>query len=151
MENLDLTQILKDCPKGTKLYSPMAGFVTYEGQEDRKEYPIVIKELDGWAFCLTKDGKYVNCYEAECVLFPSRENRDWSTFKVEQPKFEPFQKVLVRDNNEEGWKPMFYSHYHSGTDYPHYCIGGDSFRYCIPYEGNEALLGTTDDPKVKED
>ena len=28
-ENIDLTKILKDCPKGTKLYTPIWGYVTF--------------------------------------------------------------------------------------------------------------------------
>ena len=29
-ENIDLTKIVKDCPKGTKLYSPISGEVYFK-------------------------------------------------------------------------------------------------------------------------
>ena len=38
-ENIDLTKILKNCPKGFKLYSPLFGEVVFEGISD-VEYPI---------------------------------------------------------------------------------------------------------------
>ena len=39
-ENIDLTKILKDCPKGTKLYSPVFGKVELKVIGDNK-YPII--------------------------------------------------------------------------------------------------------------
>lgn len=45
------------------------------------------------------------------------------------------------------WMCDFYSHYDNETEY-HFCVGG-RYECCIPYEGNEKLLGTTDEPKTK--
>lgn len=58
----------------------------------------------------------------------------------------PFEsRVLVRDNNLQKWLPAMWGFYDfDSQDYP-YRIVGDVARYCIPYEGNEHLLGTTDD------
>jgi hypothetical protein len=58
----------------------------------------------------------------------------------------PFDKVLVRDSDKGVWCCSFFSHY---TDtycsfYSFRCVG-TSYRQCVPYEGNEYLLGTTDD------
>ena len=57
----------------------------------------------------------------------------------------PFDKVLVRDNDEMYWYANIYSHY-LGKDKPYQfrCIG-TIVKQCIPYEGNEHLLGTTND------
>ena len=39
-ENLNLVEILKDCQKGTKLYSIVYGEVEFDGIENGKEYPV---------------------------------------------------------------------------------------------------------------
>lgn len=39
-ENLNLVEILKDCPKGTKLYSTIFGKVEFDCVKEQKEYPI---------------------------------------------------------------------------------------------------------------
>ena len=59
----------------------------------------------------------------------------------------PFEsRVLVRDNSTEKWKSNFWGFYDidSAAYYPYECCGS-SFGQCIPYEGNEHLLGKTDD------
>lgn len=63
-------------------------------------------------------------------------------------QLKPFQQVLVRDSEEKPWSCSFYSYYE--TKYMvHICTNGRDYKYCIRYEGNEALLGTTDSPKPK--
>ena len=81
-ENLNLVEILKDCPKGTKLYSSVFGEVELDHIDIRAKYPIVIrlKDLD-IRECLTTEGTVFTEYDGECILFPSREERDWSKFK----------------------------------------------------------------------
>ena len=85
-ENLNLVEILKDCPKGTKLYSSVLGEVELEGVTDSVNYPIIVK-LNEEQFgariieTFTSDGRLIATYEGECVLFPSRDQRDWSKFK----------------------------------------------------------------------
>ena len=80
-ENLNLVEILKDCPKGTKLYSSVFGEVELDHIDIRANYPIVIilKDLDVRE-CLTTEGTLFTEYDGECILFPSREERDWSKF-----------------------------------------------------------------------
>ena len=59
----------------------------------------------------------------------------------------PFEsKVLVRDKNTEKWKSTFWGFYDidNAMNYPYECCG-NSFAQCVPYEGNEHLLGTTND------
>ena len=88
-ENLNLVEILKDCPKGTKLYSSVFGSVELDHIDIRANYPIVIrlKDLDVRE-CLTTEGTLFTEYDGECILFPSRDQRDWS-------KFEPKKEGLV--------------------------------------------------------
>ena len=82
-ENLDLTVLLKDCPKGTKLYSPLFGEVEFLGiKEDT--YPINIKASNGDNTRMLPNGKYAE--GGEVMLFPSKDNRDWSTFQVPKPE-----------------------------------------------------------------
>jgi hypothetical protein len=69
-------------------------------------------------------------------------------FNIEQKQeyeFKPFDKVLVRDADHEIWQPAFFS-----------CkkglfrtIGCNDWGQCIPYEGNEHLLGTTNEFEEK--
>ena len=63
-----------------------------------------------------------------------------------KPEFKPFDRVLVRDNEDNAWCPAFYA-YHNKRYLEHRVVGGGWWRYCIPYEGNEHLVGTTDKPK----
>lgn len=63
-------------------------------------------------------------------------------------KFEPFQKVLVR-NSEKMWSASFYSHYHKLAG--KHCTVTGLFGECIEYTGNEHLLGTTDDPEPEHE
>ncbi len=69
--------------------------------------------------------------------------------KVVGPKcpFKPFDKVLVRDDEDEVWKADYFSHYEWDDKIAPYVCVGSYFRQCIPYEGNQHLLGTTNNPK----
>lgn len=94
-ENLNLVEILKDCPRGTKLYSTVFGEVKLDEVDNNN----VCIERIGEIFRLTSDGRMYSCSEGECTLFPSRTQRDWSKFKPNKPKFDPktlkpFDKVL---------------------------------------------------------
>jgi hypothetical protein len=62
------------------------------------------------------------------------------------PEFQPGDKVLVRDFDDQMWTLDTYSHREDNPDYPYRCL--ESFwRQCLPYEGNECLLGT-DEPQI---
>lgn len=82
MKNLNLVNILKDVPKNTELYSPMFGKVFLISVEDQNPYPVKVKLTGMEITRFTKEGYWADGFQGECVLFPSRENRDWSTFKV---------------------------------------------------------------------
>lgn len=77
---INIAEILKDCPKETKLYSPLFGNVTLEEIDTSITVPIkVIDSLNSYN-CFTKTGLYYNRTNAECLLFPSSEMRDWTKF-----------------------------------------------------------------------
>lgn len=63
--------------------------------------------------------------------------------ETKKSEFNPFDRVLVRDNDNERWQAAFYDQYLNGAS-PHRVIGEGYFAQCIPYAGNEHLLGTTD-------
>lgn len=155
-ENLNLVEILKDCPEGTKLYSPLYGdveLVSVSRNEDAV-YPIEIKKshngFDGFA----KDGRLYTDYKGECMLFPSKDQRDWSKFKVEKPKkpkfdpktLKPFDRVLVRDKDCENWNCGFFSHKDASCAAYHYRCIGTPYIYCIPYnDDTKHLVGTNEE------
>lgn len=63
--------------------------------------------------------------------------------KFDITTLKPFDKVLVRDNDEQLWSADLFGFY-GKTLYPFMCVGHYT-NQCVPYEGNEHLLGTTDD------
>lgn len=80
MEDINLCECLKDMPKGTKLYSLVHGKVSLSSIiEDAKDFPIEIKTDDTSSALCTKEGKYCP-HAGECVLFPSKEMKDWTKF-----------------------------------------------------------------------
>lgn len=77
-------ELLKDAPKGTRLYTPIHGSVRLERlRVDTAAFPILVRRADEVLVEFTREGKYVLDFDGECVLFPSKENRDWSNFKVD--------------------------------------------------------------------
>ena len=58
-------------------------------------------------------------------------------------RFKPFDRVLVRENDDDQWRCQFYSHPYGDF---HACLNGVHVQ-CIPFAGNEALLGTTNGPE----
>ena len=147
-ENLNLIEILKDCPQGTKLYSAIYGDVKFELIDEHKPHPIITRVDDDLKVCFTADGKMYSFCDGECILFPSKEQRDWSKFKIKKPKFDPktlkpFDKVVVR-NEDSKWKCGLFSHIiDSASKYKYSCIGS-AYVYCILYnEDTKHLVGTT--------
>lgn len=64
-------------------------------------------------------------------------------------QLKPFQRVLVRDGDDEEWMLNLYSHYDETAIKFNFVCLASRFKNCIPYEGNEALLGTTGSPLPK--
>ena len=234
---INIAEILRDMPKGTKLYSPVCGACTFLRVENSAFYPIMVKWVSDATIRedFTKDGRYnESAKDGECVLFPSQEMRSWDKFfkrgdvvfnepsgllaifdgwanddytefnttinyykdhtfgeeevcdtecfvkangeqktlfiaaaekhyggkynpetlqvepvEVVEPKcsFKPFDKVLVRCNEDSVWRCELFSHYNTfNKQCPYVCLSS-VYKYCIPYEGNQHLLGTTNNPR----
>lgn len=81
MENkINIAEILKDCPKDTKLYSPLFGEVKLFGISENS---VSILFIDGGDYhdSFSKYGNYYSKYsQSECLLFPSSKMRDWTKF-----------------------------------------------------------------------
>ena len=153
-ENIDLTKILKNCPKGYKFYSLLFGEVEFQQIRIGFAYPIDIKLKSNIIERVTSDGKLFDDYDdGECILFPSKEQRDWNKFtapwykkeKFDPKTLQPFDKVLVYDIYDicEGWACSIFSHIRE-IEYP-YSTSSGSFKICIPYnDDTKHLVGTTD-------
>lgn len=150
-ENLNLVEILKNCPIGTKLYSSVHGEVEFELIDEHKPHPIITRVDDDLKVCFTADGKMCSFYDGECILFPSREQRDWNKFKPKQPKFDPktlqpFDKVLVQYSNSENWMVQLFSYIMEGEKYEPYACIAYNYKYCIPYnDDTKHLVGTAEE------
>ena len=160
-ENIDLTKILKGCPIGTEFYSSVYGrlfFKLIAVNPDENDFPVRLQTLNDeeWVF-LTKEGKYSLIHEdSECILFPSKDQRDWSKFDRfwDKPKierfdihtFQPFEKVLFRVG-ESPWRCGFFSHIVSDDfDKEVVCTSDGLSVRCVPYnDETKHLVGTTDD------
>lgn len=73
---------------------------------------------------------------------------DWELVpnKFDITTLKPFDKVLVRNSHKQIWTADFFSHNikESFGGYRFACVG-HCWCQCIPYEGNQHLLGTSDD------
>lgn len=153
-ENLNLCQILKDCPKGTKLWSPVWGDVVLKEITDGSSMPIKLTSVCPYRIALYPDGKMYDVKEAECVLFPSKDQRDWSKFKApvkrfNPEEFKPFDKVLLCDKDLRAWIPGFFGSLLMDIDGKYAIVElGSGYRWeiCIPYnDKTKQLAGTACD------
>ena len=78
-ENLNLVEILKDCPKGMELDCTMFDNVTFAGVVENRVFPIRIIVGGGTTMVLTKYGQYTDDDFAKCVIFPKGETT-WEGF-----------------------------------------------------------------------
>lgn len=60
----------------------------------------------------------------------------------EQRKFQPFDRVLVRDDDGCTWEASLYSHLKGDR----HIVAGGGWSQCIPYEDNKHLVGTNQAP-----
>lgn len=96
-------------------------------------------------FFAAAEAHYGGSFNSETLKFniPKPNTHPKPSYK---PTFKPYDRVLVRDNDNQCWSPEFFAFLKLGKALPYQCFGC-SFKQCIPYEGNEHLLGTTDAPK----
>ena len=153
-ENIDLTKILKDCPKGWNLYTPILGKVEFSSIKEGDDYPITVSLQRGGSmvYRFSKEGYFFTENDVECLLFPSKEQRDWSKFSApwyKKERFDPktlkaYDKVLVSDTDGGRWKINIFSHISNGA-YPYRCIV-EFYKRCIPYnDDTKHLVGTKEE------
>lgn len=171
-ENIDLTNILKDCPMGWKFYSSVYGDVEFveiyskpvlcnpRPREDEwlgqkihdSEHPIIF-DADGFEHRVSSRGEMIKgC--GECTFFPSRNQRDWSKFtspwykkdKFDPKTLKPFDKVIVKRFSEQDvWRANLVSM--SKGDYTLLSVmDGEYYEMIIPYnDDTKHLVGTKDE------
>ena len=153
-ENIDFTKILENCPVGWEFWSDNYGKVRFKCINKSYDRPIFVKRTDGGNAYYTKEGWCSKDFSASCLLWPSKDCRDWSKFtapwykkeKFNPKTLKPFDKVLVKINNSESWKVQLFSHIIEGDKIcPYVCISYN-YKYCIPYnEDTKHLVGTNEE------
>ena len=148
--NIDLTKILKNCPEGTEFWSDIFGKVQFLQVNECFDRPILVRRADGFIIPYTKEGWDNIIFPESCLLWPSKDCRDWSKFilpkkdKFNPKTLKPFDKVLCK-NGFDMWCCDLFSSYVETYACPNVCISG-SYIYCIPYnDDTKHLVGTTDE------
>lgn len=163
-ENIDLTEILAGCPVGTEFYHLVFGTVCFAGIEMDMIYPIkfTMPENNNMSG-VTSAGLSNIYYKGECVLFPSKDQRDWSKFVRfwDQPKAEkfdmntlqPFDRVLARCKKSH-WTPTLFGFFIDTnnedpltpfTDERVICVDV-GYHECVPYnDDTKHLIGTMEE------
>jgi len=101
-EKTNIAALLKDAPKGTKLYSPICGEVRLLQSLNEDDY-IEVMDFHNEVREFFPDGRYDKY--GECLLFPSKEVRDWKYFRVKYFNFtsdtntEILAEVLEKESN----------------------------------------------------
>ena len=171
-ENIDLTKILKNCPKGWKFYSSVYGEVKFETiefqrlkyrydphtpihchcqivEEDPRPIKFTVQDIE---HCVSSAGEHIKG-KGECTFFPSKDQRDWNKFtapwykkeKFDPKTLKPFDKVLVSDEHHTRWRCSFFSHIVDQFHYK-YFTSDSCYKFCIPYnDDTKHLVGTTDE------
>ncbi len=120
MENkINIAEILKDCPKGMKMYSPIYGTVELWKVNSNSVYSIMTATSIDRAGSFTSEGRLYEKYPfAECLLFPSSEMRDWTKF------FKRGDVVYIKEANYvtdyaifESWKNDDYTEFNASIFY----------------------------------
>ena len=152
---MNLTKFLKG-KEGIELYFPIFGKCKLYRVDNNSPYPIDVIDNNKLYHQFTKKGYYlynVNL-NPKCLLFPSKEQRDWNKFIApwykKKEEFDPktlqqYDKVLVRDSIDDTWGCSLFSHIIKHESFPYRCVG-NAFEYCIPYnDDTKHLVGTTDE------
>lgn len=157
----NVAEILKQVPKGTKLWCNIFGEVEFDSIGSNDKYPIRVLDYYKREWAFTDYGYYYKKYEeyGECLLWPSKDHRAWDDEALrilgieKKPKtpfnLQPFDKVLIRDDDEFRWNIDFFSHI-DDTQHCSYICAFSSWEQCIPYnDETKHLLGTNQEPPEK--
>ena len=99
---------------------------------------------EGNVYFIGKFNNISSIYDSENE-FPKMIKEEYKelTLPKKEYHFEPFDKVLVREYNDDKWRAALFSHYGKVNNLYH--TTDSSWKYCIPYnEETKHLLGTTD-------
>lgn len=99
-EKINIAEILKDKPKGIRLYSPIFGECAFSFVREETD-DICVNQHNGEKAFFNSKGLY-NIL-GECLLFPSKEMRDWRKFA--------WKKGDVLVSNDYGTEVIFYDWY----------------------------------------
>lgn len=124
---INIVAILKDKPQGTKLYSPLFGYVNFS--RIITECVEVLHHSTSTTFY--NDATYMNYKEAEPLLFPSKEMRDWSKFSWKKGD------VLI---SNDGKKEVFFNGFTDDT----YSLFKAEHGFEILSDGNTIYLADED-------
>lgn len=137
---INIAEILESKSQGTKLYSLTYGDCFY--QEYTGDFGIECQNQNGVQFNLDEYGKY--CIDGECIIFPSKEMRDWRKF------FKKGDVLVSKDRNVhiifEKFEDDAYKNFHG--QYYLWEEGGSM----VSFEEDENYMQTSDFNKAnKED
>ena len=116
---MNIAEILKNAPKGTKLYSPLFGEVKLESVSDA----VIEVRIEAAVSTFYKDGRYYQSYfNGECLLFPSKDKRNWDDVYFLKDK----APVMVSDDGYD-WRLRNFRDNHAA-----YLLdeGGNILTYC---------------------
>lgn len=90
-EQTNIAALLRDCHKGAELWSPICGNCTLEDVSTYNDI-IEVRPCNDKNCVFAFNSYGIHAKGGECLLFPSKDNRDWTTFHVlrieQQPKFD---------------------------------------------------------------
>lgn len=133
MEELKLVEKLRYCPIGTRFYSSLFGWVIFKGVNIGMSDPITVESSYGTPRFNSK-AEYISGYEdAEPTLFPSKDNRDWSTVDWSTPPLKKGDLVVFRVNFGKAFRIGTYVSCNTCID-----LGHDGYKFncdaIIPYD-----------------
>ena len=151
-KELNLCKILKYCPIGTKFWSPLLGEVELSFIHSSS---VSVRYYTGGIWDINSDGTMTlgSVTSPEIMLFPSREQRDWTKVKYEPKKekfdpktLKPFDRVISRNKYDE-WTCTLFSHIGNKPNTRFIYVTCESvYEYCIPYnDETKHLVGTKDE------
>ena len=153
---LNLCEVLKYCPQGETFWSPMLDGVKFSCIDEERQM-IIVETVEGhFTWEINHDGTISidEVTSPEVMLYPSKEQRDWTKVKYEKKKekFDPktlktFDKILIYSCGR--WEGSFFNRLliqSTGKIGRVLTSCGSSETYCVPYnDDTKHLLGTKDE------
>ena len=150
-QKLNLCEILKDCPMYEPFWSPMLGDVKFHHiDHEAKRILITLKTGIQWNINPDATITFANVTSPEIMLYPSKEQRDWSKFtapwyKKEEsikPKFKVGNRIRHKETNKDDVYEI--SKVYDDT----YGIVGFTWMIYMKYQDQYELVPNKFDPKT---